>query len=320
MKEQMSVSQSFKMLDFQKLNYSIDNLSDNIINTYTQTSKSSYFSMNTVNGAINNNTTNKSLNPSWSPPTLKHSDLINVWYLINLDGIDKRSELIFYEISSSKIKVLPLGNYRQYKDYNYLYNNELLYFGSGPFKVSIIDDELILSSKYYKREIIFKRASHNDVQSIITVSPAISVNERINNVNTTYSQASYNEINPNNVHEKIVRIDVIEDIRKVMCSFSWKDYCLMYRDYSITKCVEKSNFKFNSNYTFAQKNPYGITHGKYEFKNRSLILDYDDGFSQTHSSIYVEHNQTSDYYYLYISDETRGYEGCYTVYKGTTNK
>lgn len=88
----------------------------------------------------------------------------------------------------------------------------------------------------------------------------------------------------------------------------------MYGNDSISYDLKKIEYQFNEDMSFCMTNESGSHYGTFDIKNRQLILTYDDGFEQKHTTVFVEFNRKFEHYYLYVSEDCDKYEGCYTVY------
>lgn len=95
-------------------------------------------------------------------------DLIGLWHLKEINGQDKQSEKIFYNINCTEIKVLPYGDYKKYNNYNYILRNSNVYFGNGPYTVTIKNNEMTFSSLHFDCSITFKKVTVDQIQSILS--------------------------------------------------------------------------------------------------------------------------------------------------------
>lgn len=218
-------------------------------------------------------------------------NLIGLWHLMEINGKDKQIEKIFYNINRSEIKVLPYGEYKNYKNYDYILKNNHVYFGNGPFEINIDKDVMTLNALDYECRITFKKVDVEEIKSTLSAKNHLSSM-------TSHDLRFYDDYS----------------IKDIMPRFKWKTYAYMYGNDSISYDQKTIEYSFHSDMTFCMTNESGSQYGKFDVKKRALILSYDDGFEQRHKTVFVEYNRKFEHYYLYISEQCDRYEGCYSVY------
>lgn len=217
--------------------------------------------------------------------------LIGLWHLAELNGQDKKSEKVFYNINRSQIKLLPYGEYKKYKNYNYILRDNHIYFGSGPFEINIADNEIKLNALDFNCQITFRKVTVEKIQAILS------------------SKAS-----SSGTPSHDLRFFDDYSIKDIMIRYKWVTYSYMYGNDSISYDQKKAEYTFNQDLSFCKKSDSGSQYGTFDVKKRELILTYNDGFEDRHKTIFVEYNKQLKHYYLYVSEECDRYEGCYNVY------
>jgi len=250
---------------------------------------------------------------------LKHEDILGLYYLVYwlTDNIDV--DLVFYEITLNMMNIMPYGNAPVNADYNYTYNNGVMELGSDKYDVVLDNGVLVLTSPTTGYRIILQPVTEQDIPLIIatndtsgSTSNAADVSNKPNGSERTGYPHLDNEI--------VVEFYDHESIAGILVGSTWHTYGYMYDDGTIVHgFTEDAKFYFNQDYSFTLDSTFGPYNGLYELINTELNIFYDDGTIEYHSSTFIVLNEDTGWYYLYISDETPGYEACYTVYEGKHN-
>ncbi len=250
------------------------------------------------------------------PNMASHDDIIGLWLLVvwNSNNIN---ELVFYEITTGMMNVMPYGNNSGYSDMNYTYRNGVVDFGNGSYDAIFDQNVLVLTSQSAGTTIVFQPVTEDEMKSMTGTDQITDGSVPNGPFTVVPTGPSGRQGYPHYLDESVVQMFDPSDFLSQLCSCTWYTYGYQWNDGTIVHdFAAYSEFTFNSDYSFILNHSLGSNTGLYEMSGNSLELFYSDGTTQYYSELFMEMNQSTGYAYLYISDPQEGYEGCYTVYEG----